>query len=172
MKRTWFLVLALSVGLNAGLVYMTVSSPGSAPGSNRPPPPGHFDTLLEDHLKKMTQSLGLAEKQRDAIAAIHRELLPKISEQHRAMEALRQAIATHYEGPDFDAAAFRKLARNLSEAQARLDALVTEAMLGEANLLRPDQRRKYAREMPWGRRGAPPPGQRPEGKGRDKQGGR
>ena len=170
MKRTWFLVLAVSLGLNAGLVYMTLAK--RSPGPHRPPPPGHFGTLLDDHLNKMTESLGLDEEQRSGIEAIHRELLPKISEQHRAMEDLRRAIADHYAGPEFDAANFKKLALGLSEAQAGLDALVSEAMLGEANLLTAEQRRKYAGEMPWGRRGAPPPGRHPEGKGQDKQGGR
>ena len=166
MKRIWFLVLAVSVGLNAGLLFMAKSGPGPAPGRHRPPPPGRFDARLDDHLRRMTQSLGLDETQRASVEAVHRDLLPQISEQHRRMEDLRQAIANHYAGPEFDAANFRALAESLSEAQARLDALVTEAMLGEAAVLTPDQRRKYAREMPWGRRGAPPPGQRPEGKGR------
>jgi len=157
MKRIWFLVLAVSIGLNAGLLFMAQNRPGPAPGRHRPPPPGHFDARLDEHLRRMSKSLGLDETQRAGVEAVHRELLPKISEQHGRMEDLRKSIATHYEGPDFDPAKFRALAESLRETQARLDALVTEAMLGEAAVLTPDQRRKYAREMPWGRRGAPPP---------------
>ena len=78
------------------------------------------------------------------------------------MEDLRKALAGRFEGPEFDSAEFRALSSRLSEAQARLDTLVTEAMLGEAAVLTDEQRQKYAGEMPWGRRG-PPPERRPDG---------
>ncbi len=169
MKRAWLLVLAVSLGLNAGLLFMTLGKgrpgPVPAPGDHRPPSVERPETLLREHLLRMTESLGLDETQRAAVENVHRDLLPKIGEQFRLLGELRRSIADHYASSEFDAAQFKDLARSLSETQARLDSLVTEAMLGEAAVLTSDQRAKYAREMPWGRRGEPPPGQDRERRG-------
>lgn len=161
MKRFWILALAVSVGLNAGLLYVVVLSKGEEghrppPGSGRPPPGAHFEGVLDAHLRRMTESLGLDDQQRTTIAALHQTLLPKIREQHRTKDRLRRELAELYASPSFEPAAFRALVEQLGKAQRELDALVTEAMLGEAAVITTDQRRKYAREMPWANPLPPP----------------
>ena len=181
MKRVWFLVFALSMGLNAGLLYVSLSHRGEGHGSSgRPPtpdeqggpggdrreepnqPPGDFESVIRRHLDRMTRDLQLDDRQRSAIAKVHEGLLPQIISERRDMEALRREVASRYAGPTMDGAAFRSLVRQISLRQTRLDSLVTEAMLGEAAYLTHDQRQRYVREMPWG--GAMPAPERPADK--------
>ncbi len=109
MKRFWILALAVSVGLNAGLLYVVVLSKGEEghrppPGSGRPPPGAHFEGVLDAHLRRMTESLGLDDQQRTTIAALHQTLLPKIREQHRTKDRLRRELAELYASPSFEPA--------------------------------------------------------------------
>jgi Spy/CpxP family protein refolding chaperone len=169
MKRAWFLAFALSMGLNAGLLYVSLVHRGDGQGSGgRPPareepgeagqdrqpqpgqPPGDFESVIRSHLDKMTRDLQLDDQQRSAIAKVHQGLLPRIVAERRDIEGLRREVASRYAGPTIDEAAFRSLVQQISQRQARLDSLVTEAMLGEAACLTPDQRQRYVREMPWG----------------------
>jgi len=165
MKRFWLLVLAVSVGLNGGLLYRILSQENARPDRDhvaRPPPPEpDLESVLENHLRRMTASLGLDEQQRAAIETVHEKRLPGILAERRILDDLRREIANHYARPEIDSEEFLSLVRRLGEAQSRLDAHVTEAMLGEAAVLTFEQRKKYAREMPWG-----PPKPRPE-RGRD-----
>ncbi|MBD3335844.1 MAG: periplasmic heavy metal sensor [Candidatus Eisenbacteria bacterium] len=189
MKRGWFFVLAFSLGLNAGLLYVTLAQRGSerdvAPAreargplgerDDRAPPPEGLARVIRDHLRRMTRDLDLDPQQRSAIAAIHEELLPRIAGQRREMRRLRGEVASLYAREEVTPAEFRAKVRQLSNAQARLDSLVTEAMLAEAALLTPEQRRRYVRHMPWGHplppqhRGPPdhPPRRPPPGHGRE-----
>jgi hypothetical protein len=170
MKRIWFLVLALSLGLNAGMLYVSLSHQGGKMGTERDKPgrddkgnpgesererqperaPGDFEAVIRSHLDRMTRDLHLDGRQRSAIAAVHERLLPRINEQRREMDSIRVDVASQYARPTVEPLEFHRIVRRLSSAQARLDSLVTEAMLGEAAVLTFDQRQAYLREMPWG----------------------
>ena len=181
MKRIWFLAFAVSLGLNAGLLYVTFSQKGEAPGSERPHrfrdapgdpgrgqrerPPGPLEdvgSIIEEHLGRMTRDLHLSEQQRSSIGKIHEELLPQVHAERRGMEKLRRTLASHYSRPTIDTSEFRALVDQLSTAQMRLDSLLAEVMLGEAALLTHEQRQRYVREMPWGHP-VPPPNRPPQG---------
>jgi Spy/CpxP family protein refolding chaperone len=171
MRRIWFLVIAVSVGLNAGLLIKSMGpgleGPGREPAPGHLPGEGHFESVVENHLRRMTESLELDDEQRSTIAAIHVRLMPRIAAERRAMGEMRRTIASLFASPEFNPEAFQALARELSEAQARLDSLVTEAMLGEAAVLSPEQRQKYVGEMPWGKPPMPP---MPRGHRREEEG--
>lgn len=185
MKRLWFLALALSLGLNAGLLYVSLSGrgagrepgrwppprgepaePGGARRQRQPGPSGDSEAVIRDHLARMTRDLRLSESQRASISAVHRTLLPLILAERREMDTLRQQVSALYVEPAIDSVEFRGLVRQLSLGQARLDSLVTSAILGEAAVLTFDQRKLYFQRMPWGHPMAPlaaPPGEQGEG---------
>lgn len=169
MKRGWFLALALSLGLNAGLLYVTLSSRGGERAAGRGPgvgdeergpggtgrtqpsrPADDFEAVIRHHLDRMTRDLHLDDRQRTSISAVHEAMLPRITAVRREMEVLRGEVAGQYARPTIDPREFRALVRKLSDAQARLDSLVTEAILGEAAALTFDQRERYLRQAPWG----------------------
>lgn len=168
MKRIGFLVLAVSVGLNVGLLYrvLTPGPDGDGREERRRPPPVDMGTALEGHLDRMTEHLGLHDGQRAAIQAVHEERLPGILAQRRVAADLRAEVVAHFERPEIDPEEFRALVRRLAEARGRLDALVAEAMLGEAAVLTLEQRRSYAEEMPWSRPPSTQPGRGRGGRGR------
>lgn len=105
----------------------------------------------------MTAHLGLDETQRAAIAAVLEEYMPRILAQREQVHDARRDLAAGYSDTEMDAARFRTLVQRLSAAQAALDSLAAEAMLGEAAVLSPEQRRSYVTVTPWGRLAARPP---------------
>lgn len=163
MRWGLFLLLALSLGLNAGLLYVKMNVTRLPPPGAREmngPPGGRLparEELFRDHLDRMTKHLQLSETQRGQLQSVHEELLPQIVAKRRELEEIHDGIALRFGSPEMDPERFRELARRMNETQSLLDSLVIEAMLSESALLTPDQRQRYAREMPWGKRRQPPP---------------
>jgi Spy/CpxP family protein refolding chaperone len=162
VNRVWFLILALSLGLNAGLLY--VQTAGERPTPDSPPTPrphevgpDRFDDLIQNHLERMSEGLQLNEDQSRRLQAVHRNLLPRMASASRELDGLRRAVGDQYGSPEMDPDRLRGSVQHLNRVQASLDSLVVEAMLAEAAVLSPEQRARYARGMPWGRSGPPPP---------------
>lgn len=185
MKRVWFLALAVSVGLNAGLLLYPVLSRNDEvrvqtdppdirdqqrppDGDRRSPPPRRsedVERVIQDHIDRMTNDLGLDRQQQSAIGTVHERLLPQILSERREMDGLRQVVASLYGQSTIDSTELRAVVQQLSDAQERLDSLTIDAMLGEAAVLTHEQRLHYLREMPWGH--PMPPPDRPDSRRRE-----
>lgn len=166
-SRLVTIALALSVGLNIGLVIRTekgrfVPAPGFDPppfirgpsGEGTGRRPGEFARY---HLDRLGKRLDLDEERRERLRAVTAEMMPLVLEQRTQVVEKRSAIRDAYRRGDADPATVRALVRELNRAQAALDSLVAETMLREMEMLTPDQRREYFRSMPWeGRHGERP----------------
>ncbi|MFH1143928.1 MAG: periplasmic heavy metal sensor [Candidatus Eisenbacteria bacterium] len=181
MKRVWFLLLTLSLGLNAGLLY-TLLSPRSLAGSASqenlpeaaPPaldaPPhegmpcatpggaGPCEVLMHNRLDRMGEVLGLKGAQWTEVRGVLGEMLPRIMAERENVQQIRRRVHEEYMQPEVDAGLIRALVTDLAAAQARLDSLTAETILRESGLLTREQRLGYFRSMPWERcRDCPPP---------------
>jgi Spy/CpxP family protein refolding chaperone len=177
MSRGWFLALALSIGLNAGLLWVHFAGGppgfpppllrGGRPGPSEPMGARDPDHLVRMHLERMSAQLDLSDEQRRAVEATLRERVPRLLELRERVLESRRSVADAYRGRPLDGSRFRELVQNLRGAQAELDSITAELMLKEAEILTPEQRERYAEVMPWGldRRGlgGPPGGRPPEG---------
>ncbi len=151
MKRFLFLLLALSLGLNAGLLYVRIADrPHDRGGPAGPPPPDRHgpqessDVVIEEHLDAMSQHLALEAPQRTAIHAILTDHLPTLMEiRHEADEANRQ-IAEIFTARQFDAERFAVLTRQVSLSRARMDSVSSVMLLEEAQVLTLEQRTMFA----------------------------
>lgn len=167
MTRTLIILLALSVGLNVGLLVRGNGSDELPPPGDRRPggPPVQFEQVMEHHLEQMTEGLSLRDDQIDEIRKTHDALFPAIRASHREVERLRNEAAKAF-GVEADPDRFRVRVAELSRAQVELDSLLTEVLLGESAVLGPEQRRRYVGHSPWSRRieepgaGSPPPPRR------------
>ena len=154
-QRSLTVVLALSVGLNIGLLVNRVGRP------ERPPrPPGSYEAMLNAHLDRMSRSLSLSPEQRSAIEDVLDEEVPRILELRETLDAERRTLADLYNEDDLDQDVFGEQIERLNETQAELERRVGEVMTAEAVAMTADQRRKYFREMPWRPKGPPPPPRR------------
>lgn len=179
MRRGWFILLALSLGLNAGLLYAVLAErgraneappagfpmdplfrgealpPDDAAPPDAPPPPGGApricQAMLERRLQGLARRVDLDQRQRELLASIYRESLPPILESRDAIAVARRTLHLAYRRPAVDAPAIRRLVRDLTASQTRLDSLVVETMLREASVLSPEQRDRYFPTMPWDR---------------------
>ena len=159
MNRLWYLVLALSLGLNAGLLYVEQSrrSEREHRGSRRahgaergrPLDSEGGKALVERHLERLSAELDLSAEQRTAITGIWEANLPAIREARSRLHELRSQLRDGFAAPAIDSTSFRALARQAAAAQAELDSLTANTMLAEASHLRPEQRRRYSEIMPW-----------------------
>lgn len=185
-KRILYLLFALSIGLNVGVIGTTLTHKMSEPRKGPPrrniegtkgrpgqkPDPAN---LVEEHLFGMTQHLGLSEEQQDSIRKILEQHAPRLSELQNAMAESGPRLAEAYSGSGFDAEAFRELAAEISANRSQLDSLSTVVLVAEAAVLTPEQRLKFSYVVatihtgpqPGGRKGGPPreggppPGGRP-----------
>ncbi len=206
MKRGWFLVLCVSLGLNAALLFVLITGhipgrdtteasargPGGilhrmmeerwragehgpqhddGPGPHRLGqmrpgfPPGEFsDSLLHMRLHHLGRRLDLDEEQAAELENVLTERLPQLLNARMSVFEMRREIFEAVGRNEPDAEHVRALVRELSRAQTRLDSLMIESILQEAENLTPEQREGYFRAMPWHAQG---PGQmRGKGRGR------
>lgn len=190
MKRGWFLLLALSIGLNGGLLYVTWTGQPADSSHPRPPhrpglgpargggalpaekgpsaavprgaPAGTRaldpERLIRDHLARLERQIDLSEEQRERLEGVLTAHLPLVLAQRQVVGRARDELAGLYRLPQLDPQAYRAAAGCVHREQARLDSLVTEAMLAEALCFTEEQREHYVHMMPWN---PPPPGARP-----------
>jgi Spy/CpxP family protein refolding chaperone len=173
MRRGWFVLLALSIGLNAGLLYAALAGRTEAPAPMPPAPDidsicipagdgagpmavaGLCEPMMRVRMQRMAERLSLDEGQREQMNTILSEMLPQILAGRDAVQRARLAVHAEYRQPQLDAARIRMLTRDLNASQARVDSLVVETMLRESALLSPAQRAGYFEAMPWDRRPVP-----------------
>ncbi len=189
MRRIWFLLLFLSLGLNAGLLHVIhsrqdtsppvprepVRMPRGGPGApedlkERPPRPDpeRLERIISKRLDQMSRNLQLEPGQHAKVEVILREALPLILAEQRQVWDVRRAMRQSYQEGEFDPDGIRRELRRMHAAQGRLDSLVILSMTREASLLSPEQRSRYLDAMPWhspfeqhGRRPGMPPRGRP-----------
>lgn len=167
MKRILAIALALSVGLNVGfLVRELREEPPRGPkpprGESRRP---SFERIFERHVERVQRELELDDAQVSALRDVHGTMLPQILEAEAWVEELRDEAAHAFTNVDQSPAEFRALVREVQASRARLDSLLTEVLLGEVAALEPEQRERYIRTNPWGRRlDGRPKGDRPSRK--------
>ncbi len=195
MKRIWFLLLFLSLGLNAGLLYALLTRPDEQPpsaqegwrtprgesgtpedrGERTPrPDPDRLERILTRRLDQMSSNLHLDPGQYEKVEGILRETMPLILAQQKQVWDARRAMRRSYREGEFDPAGIRLDLRRMHAAQARLDSLVILSMTRETSILTPEQRSSYLDAMPWhspfeqhARRPGMPPRGRPWRSGND-----
>jgi Spy/CpxP family protein refolding chaperone len=188
MRRGWFIVLALSLGLNVGLLVTVISGAGRMLGwhlrrhfvgeLHRPPAdirghwvPQHWDDpvkLMHHRMQHLGDHLDLEEHQHDQMVNILEEMLPQILTQQDEVVRARVALRDECLSQQSDPARVREVVGRMNAAQAKLDSLVTETMLCEGEVLTPEQRSRYFLAMPWHRWGERGHG---AGQGRSRHGG-
>jgi Spy/CpxP family protein refolding chaperone len=160
MKRGWFVLLALSLGLNAGLLYVQLrGQPEGAPApttstdeQSRYGPRFHPDGttgFIRDRVGRIGSRLDLSDTQLERMTAVSDEMMPRILAQQEIVRQAQDAVRAEYLNPLVDRESILQLQRKGSLARARLDSLVVETMIREAMLLSPEQRGRYFKMMRW-----------------------
>lgn len=160
MKRGWFLLLALSLGLNAGLLATILFNPRSDPQPPierpmHPPRPRQPENALHGRLDQLAHRLGLSAEQREDMEIILRETVPAIIQRSETIRNLRWDMEGLYRDDAPDPEQIRQIVGAVARVQAELDSLVSEAMLREMGILSEAQRHEYLKQLPW--RGEGPP---------------
>jgi Spy/CpxP family protein refolding chaperone len=163
MKKILYLLLALSLGLNTGLLVATLMKPAPPlppqgqfpPGDGPGQPPDRRDGpqrdpahLVDGHLAGMTQHLELGPEQQRQLRAILERSAPELMGLQREVEISGRRITEAYAAPDFDLEEFLRLVRETSVARTALDSLSAALLVEEAAILTVEQRIKYAEVAP------------------------
>ena len=147
MKRWLPLLLAVSVGLNLGLLWgrwRAARPPAAPPDLAGPPaPPGEF---LPG---------------RPAWRCWMREIAPALQERRRRVAAARLALRDALARPRVEEAEVRRCLDRLGAAQRSLDSLVAFSLAHRLETLPPDERRRVLQSLPWSRSAGGPRHRRP-----------
>ncbi len=175
-KKIIYLVLAVSLGLNAGIIAMTLidrmttedHGPPPGPGGrvvhDRPGPPDP-GKLVEEHLLGMTRHLDLDAEQQEAIRTVMESYAPQLVIFQREVAETGRRLAEAFAAPSFDPVQFQQLTAEASAARSRLDSLSAKMLAAEAAVLTQEQRVKFAEvaasvhinpQRPLGKDGPPP----------------
>ncbi len=165
MKKTWMLVLLISLGLNLGMGFrlwrdrapqvpeVTTLAPAGDADGMRPGPPDSLwvKTMITRRMRHMTAALSLRPDQVEAMQKIQQQRGDWIRNRGRRMDGLRARIRSLLSKPTADPAQVRALIHEMGSKQTQLDSLVTETIMGELAILDPDQREMYLRMLPFER---------------------
>ena len=179
------LLLAVSVGINLGVVGMTLMR-GTEPHLQGPPP-GHGHRpgarpdpaqIVDDHLLRMTRHLDLSPKQQNDVRSILEIHTPQLVELRIQTEQSARLLTKAFSASSFDPEIFHQMTAKMNATRTQLDPLSAMMLVAEATILTPQQREKFAQvassifagqqtpTRPGGRPrgGGPPPGhnQRPK----------
>ena len=158
-KIVIYILLAVSLGLNVGVIATTLvhrtTSPaqapppgpggGEGPGPGQRPDPGQ---IVEDHVRGMTRHLDLDLEQQEAIRVVlvqHTSQL--VMFRVNADEANRRLVEA-FAAPALDPVSFQQLTAEASAARSKVDSLSAVMLVAEAAVLTPEQRRKFAEVAP------------------------
>lgn len=185
-KKIIYTLCAISIGLNLGMIGMTVMNraarpelpppgPGPGPGPERGTPPDP-ERLIEDHVRNVTRHLDLDEAQAQAVREIMARHVPALIQLRIEAETANGDLSEAYAASAFDAERFRRLATEASLARAKVDSIAALILVEEAAVLTTEQRKMFAEVAPdihsrpagarpqgGPRQGGPPPeGRRPK----------
>lgn len=159
-KKLIYILLAVSLGINVGVVATTVLHRAShpqglppGPGGGAPPPgqpgsPPDPARLVESHLQGITRHLGLDADQQRVVRAVLEQYAPQLIELQAETSRAAQRLTDLFGAPTFDPERFRKLTAETGAARSRLDSLSAVMLVAEAAVLTPEQRLKYAEVAP------------------------
>ena len=128
-QKIIYLLLAVSVGINFGVVGMTfIGGPDQQPqlpppgpdGGDNPGPRPNPEQMVQRHLEGMTRHLDLDAEQQQAVRLIMEQHMPEQAERQLAVDQTSQELSLAYAAPDFDAENFRRLTAAASRARAGL----------------------------------------------------
>ena len=175
-KKIIYLLLAVSIGLNIGvigttLIHRTVGPPpdqGPRPegGPGQPPAPGQ---MVEMQLRRMTQHLDLDAQQQEAIRSIMETHMEQLSVLKVAADKADRDLSEAYGAPVFDTEQFNRLVHLASINRSRRDSLSSAMLVAEAEILTPRQRLKFSKIATTIYTNQGPP--RPEGRDPRRNGG-
>jgi len=169
VRRFLFVLLSLSLGLNAGLLYVRYAEkphdkpfpPGPERGQiHRPPPPPKV--MIEDQLAAKTRHMNLSSDQQNAIRLILEKHVPTMVKLRQQARVLNRKMTEVYAGAAFDKTEFQNLMKEAGQARSQADSIAAVILMEEASVLNEEQRRLFAKEAPMASGGEhrPPPPKR------------
>jgi protein CpxP len=110
-------------------------------------PGGRAGAFMAFRMQKVLDRVGATDSQKGQIKAIWEGLRPQLTAAHQQHRQLRQQMTQAMTAPTIDPAAVEKLRQQSVQVMDRTSSLITQGMLGTAQVLTPDQRKQAAAEL-------------------------
>lgn len=154
-KRIIYLLLAVSLGLNIGVIATTLlhrpagPPPGPGPGRDRGPNQSpDAARMVEEHVQGITRHLDLNQEQQQTIRTVMEHHVPQLIILQSKAGAAGGRLTKVFAAPEFDPNLFQKVTAEAAIARSRVDSLSAVMLVAEAAVLTPEQRRKFAQVAP------------------------
>lgn len=151
VRRSLWLLLALSIGLNLGLLYgRLVDQPMKRPPKNDGGPRGGMpvEKMIAEQVRMKTDHLQLDREQAAAVRAILEKRLPEVSRLREEAHIAQRDLARVFASEPFAPAAFVQQAAWAREVRSRADSVSALILLEEAGVMNAEQRRVFGQEGP------------------------
>jgi Spy/CpxP family protein refolding chaperone len=148
MRRSVQILLVLSLSLNIGFALAWLGNReglfgfGDAQRHAFDRPPRMHGAWASHRARWLDRRLHLDPKRRDALRSSLLDLEPEMETTRNALRSARREFGRQLRQPVPNRDSVLTTRDNISVLQARLDSLVTEALLREAKVLRPEERRR------------------------------
>ena len=168
IRKILYLLLAVSIGVNAGLIITTqqhrsLPSHPEPPTGPREPGPGHRPNpaqLIEDHIQGVTHHLDLTPDQQVALRTVLGKHTPELIVRQRLAAEAGARLSDAFAATVFVADHFQQLTTEASVARASLDSISAIMLVDEAAILTLKQRIRFSEVAPTIHSNPPqPPGQ-------------
>jgi Spy/CpxP family protein refolding chaperone len=102
------------------------------------------------HMHRILDKVGATASQRDQIRAIWSGLRPQLRAERATHKNLRQQMVAALTAPSINAGDVERLRKLSMASQDKMSALITQGMVGSAQILTPDQRKLAQEEIAKG----------------------
>jgi periplasmic protein CpxP/Spy len=140
-KWTW---LALALPLTLGGVTYTAANAYAFPGHGGG---AEMHERMQARMDRILTDAGATDAQKAQVKSIWAGLQPQLKAAHQQHFQLRQQIEQALAAPTIDTAGIEKLRQQAVQSIDRASSLLTQGMVGTAQVLTPDQRQKVIAEL-------------------------
>jgi protein CpxP len=141
--RGKILFVSLSALLVAGTGIMISSARAAGPAGGGEMAEG----MPMHHMQKILDKVGATQGQRDQIRAIWSGLRPQLRAERTNHQNIRQQMIAALTAPTINAGDVEKLRKQAMASADKISSLITQGMVGSAQVLSPDQRKLAQAEI-------------------------
>jgi Spy/CpxP family protein refolding chaperone len=142
-RRRWTTALLLALPLAAGGAATAFAQPPHGWGGG----PGAMHEHMQRHMGKLLDEVGATAQQKAQIKAIWDQAKPQLQAFHEQQRQLHEQLRAAMTAPTIDTATIEKLRRDGVQLMDKQSSVVTQAFVGSAQVLSPDQRKQLGEKL-------------------------
>jgi|SRR5450432_252756 len=144
--RRWWVLLAIPV-VAGGLMVSVAGAHGFGGAGGGGPGEGRMGGFMHERMDKVLTAAGATDAQKTQIKAVWEPLRPQLRTLHTQEADLRHQIGEAIAAATIDPTHIELLRKQSVQTMDKISALMTQGMIGSAQVLTPEQRKAVLQKM-------------------------